>query len=316
MVEEQVEEQVQQQSLTVNQIISIPYNSADTSGIGRIFSNFKYNTGVYNYEINQILILLKFGNNSHNLEIFKNYNLLLIYDNSCNNLILLTTDQLSRFLMYNENIIADYTYISLYNKSCYGKIIDIELFNYLLRVSLGLLSMIRTQIRGEVEESYLSTLIQYLMLHKYNDTYISPNEPLVLKFLRVSHPSGKYVAPSMRGDSFKMYSYRLDSMVVPSNQVPGLSIPPNQDLIDIFQRFNYNDQDSLASQIEIEQSAIRRRQKYEAKVQQKFFKRKHKIGHGGNIIETFLDSDSFYYMKYMKYKEKYIQLKENIYVEN
>jgi hypothetical protein len=317
MVEEQVEEQVQQQSLTVNQIISIPYNSADTCNTGIIFSNFKYNSGVYNYEINQILILLKFGNNSHNLGIFKNYNLLLIYDNFCNNLILLTTDQLSRFLMYNENIIDNFTYISLYNKSCYGKIIDIELFDYLLRVSLGLLSMIRTQIRGESEDSYLSILIQYLMLHKYNDTYISPNEPLVLKFLRVSHPSGIYVAPSMRGDSFKMTfnDPGLERMVSPSYPVAGLFIPPNQDLIAIFKRFHQDEQKQQKKKRKIEQDAIRRQQKQQMKVQQKF--NKPQINRrGGDIIDKTVNLDSYYYMKYMKYKEKYIQLKRDIFVEN
>lgn len=313
MVEEQVEEQVQQQSLTVNQIISIPYNSADTSGVGRIFSNFKYNTGVYNYEINQILILLKFGNNSYNLEAIKSYNLLLIYDNFCNNLILLTTDQLSRFLMYNENIMDNYTYISLYNKSCYGKIIDIELFDYLLRISLGLLSMIRTQIRGESEESYLSTLIQYLMLHKYNDTYIFPNEPLLLKFLRVAYSSGKYVPRSMTMNEPLLL--RSDSIVVPYYPVAGLFIPPKQDLIATFIRFHQNEQNQRKKGKEIEQAAIRRQQKQQMKVQQKF--NKPQINRrGGDIIDKFVDLDSFYYMKYMKYKEKYVQLKRNIYVEN
>jgi len=325
MVEEQVEEQVQQQSLTVNQIISIPYNSANTSDVGRIFSNFKYNTKVYNYEINQILILLKFGNNSYNLETIKSYNLLLIYDNFCNNLILLTTDQLSRFLMYNENIIGYYTYISLYNKSCYGKIIDVELFDYLLRISLGLLSMIRTQIRGESEESYLSTLIQYLMLHKYNDLYVFPNELLVLKFLRVSYPSGRYVPPLMRGDSFRMFSDRmpmndsemadplfsaLDSMVVPPHPIAGLFIPPKQDLIATFIRFHQNEQKQRKKGKEINQNAIRRQQKLQMKVQQKF--NKLQINRrGGDTIDRTVDLDIFYYMKYMKYKEKYIQLRNN-----
>jgi len=309
MVEEQVEEQVQ--SLTVNQIISISYNPADTSGVGKIFYNFKYNTGVFKYEINQILIMLEFGNNSRNLETLRSYNLLLIYDNSCNNLILLTTNQLSRFLMYNENIVDNFTYISLYNKSCYGKIIDIELFNYLLRVSLGLLSMIRDIIKNAIEEKYLSILIQYLMVHKYNDSYIFPNEPLFLRFLKIKNLSGKYVPLSKR--SKKKEDSKLDSIVVPSRPVPGLLIPPNQDLIDIFQRFNFND--PFPSQLEIEQSLVRRQQKNQMKVQLKSNKlnklNKSNKRQGGNTIDTPINLDTFYYMKYMKYKEKYIQLRNN-----
>jgi hypothetical protein len=82
VVEEQVEQKVEQK--VVNQILSIPYNgSINNQGI--IYYNFKYN----HIDKNQILVTYKFGENNSMLDYINNFDIILIYDNTNNNLIII-----------------------------------------------------------------------------------------------------------------------------------------------------------------------------------------------------------------------------------
>ena len=330
MVTEEVEvqQQVEQQALVVNQIISIPYDSTKVLGRGIIYYDFKYRT----IEVNQLLVITEFGKLDNIREIGKHI-LILIYDNTNNNLILIDIDGLTRFLMYNDNIIDRYTIISLYNRLCYGKLIDIKLLNHLLRVTLGILTTIRDQRLEKLETDIISSLIQSLMLIKYDDTYVFPNPPLVLNFLRIqpsyryaSHEDYSFSMSRYEGESVYMpkplrSSFRPDGkisnlsveLLVPINVkpieiMPNHRMPKKKDLLDIFEEFNYKWNNKKEKKERRVREKELREQKMKHQKFQKHSEKQQKNPRGGNINDV--DMDSFYYEKYMKYKIKYLALKK------
>ena len=106
--------------------------------------------------------------------------MIMIYDNDNNNLVIIDISTLTKFLIYNENINDRYTFISVYNKTSYGKIIDDELLKHLIRISLSVLDYII--IKDERKIYTLTKLIQNLKAIKYNDSF-NFKKTLTLKFI-------------------------------------------------------------------------------------------------------------------------------------
>jgi hypothetical protein len=183
MVEEEVKEEKQVDDTVTDQIISIPYNySNDSKGI--IYSDFKYNEN----NRDQILVAYIFDSKeSYGLSDLELYlDILLIYDNTNNNLVIIDINKVTNFLMYNENINERYTFIPFYNKSSYyGKIINDKLVKHLIRISLGVLNTIISKMKHTDKITSLSKLIQYLQINKYDDSFKFMRPPLELKFLKL-----------------------------------------------------------------------------------------------------------------------------------
>jgi hypothetical protein len=163
-----------------NQIISIPHDSSN-SNKGTIYYNLKYK----DYDKDQILVTYDFTRHDIQFSI-KSFPILLIYDNDNNNLVIIDISTLTKFLIYNENINDRYTFISVYNKSSYGKIIDDELLKHLIRIVLGVLHHIK--IEDKEKKNTLSKLIKNLKTIKYNDSF-NLKTTLTLKFI---HGYSKY----------------------------------------------------------------------------------------------------------------------------
>jgi hypothetical protein len=97
--------------------------------------------------------------------------------------VIIDINKLTNFLIYNENI-NRYTFISLYNKVYYGKIIDDQLLKHLIKICAGVLNIIYTKLNEQNERDSLSKLIQYLTNIKYNDSFIF-EKTLKLQFMKL-----------------------------------------------------------------------------------------------------------------------------------
>jgi hypothetical protein len=177
--EQETEEDTSSSQIT-SRILNIPHDGKyDSTGI--IYSDFTYN----HHNKDQILVayICDESYESFLTGIPKYLDLLLIYDNTNNNLVITDTDKVTNLLMYNENINDRYTFIKFYNKSCYGKLIDDELVKHLIRISLGVLHIINSKLRHTDKKKSLSELIQYLQNIKYNDSF-NFEKKLNLNYLR------------------------------------------------------------------------------------------------------------------------------------
>jgi len=176
-VDEQISEKIKQKILLMNTMIAYPEEINNKPGI--IYYNLRFN-GLIN---NQIFIDCK-----------DTYNLLLIYDSNKNNLAIISTLVLDRFLMYNENIL-EYTYISLFNNSVYGKKIDDDLYGYLIRECTKILIYISRYVD---EKEKLDKLINRLIQYKFNEKYVFIKEPLQLAYIN-------YKVKGSYGGSYNKY---------------------------------------------------------------------------------------------------------------
>jgi hypothetical protein len=127
----------------------------------------------YNFRFNELI------NNQIFVDCKDTYDLLLIYDSNKNNLAIISTLVLDRFLMYNENILK-YTYISLFNNSVYGEKIDDDLYGYLIRECTKILIYISRYVK---EDKKLNKLINRLIQYNFNEKYVFSKEQLKLVFL-------------------------------------------------------------------------------------------------------------------------------------
>ena len=118
-----------------------------------IYYNFRSESTIYS--TNQLLCLYLFKNKlTQNIQ---RHDVLLIYNNKSNILVILSIYQLSRFLLYNTDIF-NYTYISLYNNKQYGKGILPSLKSYLILEALKI-------FKNENNiDKYLNKLILYLSI--------------------------------------------------------------------------------------------------------------------------------------------------------
>jgi hypothetical protein len=180
-VDEQISEKIKQKILLMNTMIAYPEEINNKPGI--IYYNLRFN-GLIN---NQIFIDCK-----------DTYNLLLIYDSNKNNLAIISTLVLDRFLMYNENIL-EYTYISLFNNSVYGKKLDDDLYGYLIRECTKILIYITRYVVGNEK---LDKLINRLIHYKFNEKYVFIKEPLQLAYINYK------VKGSYGGSYYKYVKYK------------------------------------------------------------------------------------------------------------
>ena len=104
--------------------------------------------------------------------------MLLIYDNTNNTLIILSIDQLIRFLMYNNNTDI-YSFISLNNNNLYGKSIEENFKIYLISQASEIFKKI-----NNINSKYLNKLLLYLSIND-NDKYKPQNNDnlLTLNFM-------------------------------------------------------------------------------------------------------------------------------------
>ena len=149
---QQIEEntEMQQSVVTTNNNIKI---------IGKIDPDFNY-INIHDEKINitdQLLCLYKFDDIL--ARFINKYDILLIYCKLKNTLVILSTDQLMRFLMYNNDIL-NYTFISLYNNSQYGLDILEKHKKYLISQSL---EIFKNNIG--INSKYLNQLISYLSIN-------------------------------------------------------------------------------------------------------------------------------------------------------
>ena len=172
--DEKISQKIQQKILLLSRAMAYDHRINNKSGI--IYYNLRFNS-ITN---NQIIV-----------DCNDTYNLLLIYDSTKNNFAIISTLVLDRFLMYNENIL-EYTYISLYNNSVYGKKIDDDLYGYLIRLCTKILIYISK--RAVISER-LNKLINRLIQYKFNEEYLFSKPPLILAYIQFhsrSNEGGSY----------------------------------------------------------------------------------------------------------------------------
>ena len=281
--EEAKEENIKKAEVTVtevNQIISIPIDSKTPSS-GIIYANLTCNK----IEANQILVTYIIDDTSIISKINK-FDTILIYDNIKNNLAIVNIEHFNNFLIYNDITSDRYTFISIYNNLHYGKKIKSELINYFIQKFLSLLS------RCNFTEQKAIDIIQYLNVNIKNP---SPTEiPLHVNFYRNSNkPDQKYNIHDIESNKEETdVIYEIPSK--PETKINDKKL--RNDIIHEIPskpEIKINDKKLLKR----ERNAIQKQQKLNMKVQQKIRK------HGGNKID---------YEKYMKYKQKYLQLLEMV----
>jgi len=271
LVEDQVEEEIKQEM--ENKIIDFPYNKQKIGHSGIIYYDLRYKE----IDSNQILFTCSIGNN-YDIEPLDKYDILLIYDNLKNNLLIGTTKDLEIFLIYNDNLMDRYSFISLYNKpfnkSYYGKTIDSNLINYLIMTTLQLLSSFRIEILPENNSKKdvieLDKLIQYLKSNDYDKSYKFIKPELVLKYFNFSNLD--YYSQSQG-------VYIEDEMVIIDRKVE-------------------------KKEKKIKQDAVIREFKRRDKGNRPHMQKQNMKPRGGDM-----SNDLSFYEKYMKYKAKYITLK-------
>jgi hypothetical protein len=83
--------------------------------------------------------------------------------------------------MYNENIL-EYTYISLYNNSFFGKEIDDDLYGYLIRECVKILIVISNKL---LNQKKLINLITRLIQRNFNEAYVFSKRPFVATLINI-----------------------------------------------------------------------------------------------------------------------------------
>ena len=142
---------------------------------GIIYSDLTYHNSIDICTSNQLLCLYKFENTI--VKFINHYDVLLIYDKDNNNLVILSTNQLMKFLMYNTNI-SKYTFISLYNNSYYGISITEDDRKYLITQALKIFKNDIT-----VTSLSLDKLILNLSTNAVNNEYKTDATELQLQFV-------------------------------------------------------------------------------------------------------------------------------------
>jgi len=164
-----------------NQMINVPFNVSDNS-TGIIYYDFKYK------DRNTDQILVAYDCDSYPFDsltsINKYLDILLIYDNTNNNLVIININNVTNFLMYNENINERYTFIPFYNKSIYGKEISYNLVKHLIKISLSVLQLILSKLKNSDKKISLSKLIQYLHSINYDESFTFEKK-IELTFLKL-----------------------------------------------------------------------------------------------------------------------------------
>jgi hypothetical protein len=151
-----------------NQMINVPFNVSNNS-TGIIYYDFKYK----GRNTDQILVAYDCDNYTIGSlsSINKYLDILLIYDNTNNTLVIIDINKVTNFLMYNKNINERYTFIPFYNKSIYGKVIPYNLVNHLIKISLSILQLILSKLKNLDKKTSLSKLIQYLHSINYDESF-------------------------------------------------------------------------------------------------------------------------------------------------
>ena len=182
--DEEQQQQQQQQEENSKEIAMI-YKPIDINKNSLVFYNFRVG---FKSE-NQIICTWKIN---MNLVDVSPYNFVLIYDSLHNNLAMITLEELVNFLIYNQDIINNYTIISLYNNSIYGKPIENNLVLYLRKIILKLLIVVINTIDGEAESinlinasEDLKNIIDRLIKYDYDPNYIFNGKILKLNFLHL-----------------------------------------------------------------------------------------------------------------------------------
>jgi hypothetical protein len=175
--DERISEKIKQKILLINTMIQ--YNREINNKPGVIYYNLRFNA---------------FTNNQIIVDSYDIYDLLLIYDSTKNNLAIISTDVLDKFLMYNENIL-EYTYISLYDNSVYGRAIDGDLHGYLIRECAKIFIYISRY--AKTPKKYFK-LVNRLIQFNFNERYVFGREPLKLTFIHFN-------PKEQRGGSYYKY---------------------------------------------------------------------------------------------------------------
>jgi hypothetical protein len=251
---EKVKEESENSSLVVNKSTTM-HTQLDEKGI--IYSDFTSKKE----SKNQILV-------AYICDI-EYLDILLIYDDTNNNLVIIDTDKLTNFLIYNKDILQ-YTFIPFYNKTIYGKQISNDLVKYLFQLALTTLNTIMNMINSKYPDKVLnnySKLIQHLNNIKYNTNpeYTFMTTEPTLTFLQLKIPIS-YI------------------------------------------NFHKIRTDMVYSKLKKDKQVYMKYIKYKTKYLNLKNIKVYPVYHSDNIIK---DSDSFY-KKYTKYKTKYLQLKNKI----
>ena len=149
-------------------LVTIKETERHNNYSGIINPYFKYKNII---QSNRILCLYKHEETL--LENINRYDMLLIYDNTNNTLIILSIDQLIRFLMYNNNT-EIYSFISLNNNNLYGKSIEENFKIYLISQASEIFKKI-----NNINNKYLNKLLLYLSIND-NDKYKQQNNDKLL----------------------------------------------------------------------------------------------------------------------------------------
>jgi hypothetical protein len=173
-------------------------------------------------------------------------------------LVIIDTNKVTNFLIYNKDIIERYTFISFYNKLIYGYLINEDLVKYLFQLALTTLNNIVNKITNKNTLTNYSQLIQHLNNIKQDSQFVFGKAPPQLIFLRIKSVEDESIVPHAR-----------------------LRKAPS-----VYMKYI----------------------KYKTKYLNLKNIKVYPIYHSDNIIE---DSDLFY-KKYTKYKTKYLQLKNKI----
>ena len=265
--------QEQEQAQSENTSIAVSITSDEQlmySGI--IYSNFiTLNSGLEYTFKNQILVAY--------IGDIEYLDILLIYDNINNNLVIIDTNKVTNFLIYNKNILQ-YTFISFYNESIYGSQIDNNLVKYLFQLALTILTILHSNMKEQQMininklNNYLK-LIQHLHNIKYDSTYHFDKAIPTLHYFNVTSA--------------------FNSKQVPVERLKKEQVPTGilKDSVYITER---------------PRTVYIKYIKYKTKYLNLKNIKLYPVYHSDNIIK---DSDSFY-KKYTKYKTKYLQFKNQI----
>ena len=181
--------------------------------------------------------------------------------------------------MYNNITSKRYTFISLYNKASFGNTDNTDLINYIIRIALRVLITIRSNTSDKDttknEMAELSNLIQYLKNKPFNEHFRLESE-LILRFLDFEDAETSEKRNVVEDDIVKLPN---------KNKVKREKKERDKEIIK-FNRRQINNSPHLQN--------------------------RHNSPRGGDIKELDLNGIDLYYAKYMKYKQKYIDLKNQL----
>jgi hypothetical protein len=178
--------------------INFPYDPNIMKQEGKIYYNFEYQMR----NNNQILCIF---------DLVKNLNVVILYNERLNNLVLLDITQLNYFFMYNNHdIFNGYTLISLFDSSQYGKILDNDILKIIVIISKQLIRNFILKIPSiqdvldVFDESKLIKLSNMtydennFLIHRTDDILLY-KDSLDLRFIKISeiiHSKNPLIKPS------------------------------------------------------------------------------------------------------------------------